>query len=123
MRYPGRVLATDETPPRAMLKYVAEQIGVDAGKFALYARREETRRDHIARLMVYLAARSATGQDRGAALLASIHAATMSDDGGAIASATVAIFVNADLFCRQSTRSNGSVLPPAPLPVGGRRER
>jgi TnpA family transposase len=51
-----------------MLKYVAEQIGVDAGKFALYARREETRRDHIARLMVYLAARSATGQDRRVAL-------------------------------------------------------
>jgi len=25
MRYPGRVLAADETPPRAMLKYVAEQ--------------------------------------------------------------------------------------------------
>ena len=68
MRYPGRVLATDETPPRAMLKYVAEQIGADAGKFALYARREETRRDHIARLMVYLAARSATGQDRRVAL-------------------------------------------------------
>jgi hypothetical protein len=68
-----------------MLKYVAEQIGADAGKFALYARREETRRDHIARLMVYLAARSATGQDRRAALLAAIQAATMSDDGGAIA--------------------------------------
>jgi len=83
-----------------MLKYVAEQIGVDAGKFALYARREETRRDHIARLMVYLAARSATGQDRRAALLAAIQAATMSDDGGAIASATVAMF-----------RDHGSLLP------------
>jgi hypothetical protein len=83
-----------------MLKYVAEQIGADAGKFALYARREETRRDHIARLMVYLAARSATGQDRRAALLAAIQAATMSDDGGAIASATVAMF-----------RERGSLLP------------
>ncbi|WP_137935490.1 Tn3 family transposase [Mesorhizobium comanense] len=92
MRYPGRVLSTDETPPRAMLKYVAEQIGADAGKFALYARREETRRDHIARLMVYLAARSATGQDRRAALLAAIQAAAISDDGGAIASATVSMF-------------------------------
>ena len=100
MRYPGRVLATDETPPRAMLKYVAEQIGADAGKFALYAHREETRRDHIARLMVYLAARSATGQDRRAALLAGIQAATISDDGGAIASATVAMF-----------RERGSLLP------------
>jgi hypothetical protein len=83
-----------------MLEYVAEQIGADAGKFALYARREETRRDHIARLMVYLAARSATGQDRRAALLAAIQAATMSDDGGAIASATVAMF-----------RERGSLLP------------
>lgn len=100
MRYPGRVLATDETPPRAMLKYVAEQIGADAGKFALYARREETRRDHIAGLMVYLAARSATGQDRRAALLAAIQAAAISDDGGAIASATVAMF-----------RERGSLLP------------
>lgn len=100
MRYPGRVLATDETPPRAMLKYVAEQIGADAGKFALYARREETRRDHIARLMAYLAVRSATGQDRRAALLAAIQAAAISDDGGAIASATVAMF-----------RERGSLLP------------
>lgn len=54
MRYPGRVLTADETPPRAMLKYVAEQIGVDPGTFALYARREETRRYHTACLMVYL---------------------------------------------------------------------
>ncbi len=100
MRYPGRVLATDETPPRAMLKYVAEQIGADAGTFALYARREETRRDHIARLMVYLAARSATGQDRRAALLAAIQAAAISDDGGAIASAIVSMF-----------RQRGSLLP------------
>lgn len=81
MRYPGRVLAADETPPRAMLKYIAEQIGADAGTFALYARREETRRDHIARLMIYLGTRSATGHDRRAALLAAIQAATMSDDG------------------------------------------
>ena len=68
MRYPGRVLAADETPPRAMLKYVAEQLGADPGKFAHSARREETRRDHTARLMVYLGTRSATGQDRRAAL-------------------------------------------------------
>ena len=29
MRYPGRVLAVGEIPPRTMLKYVADQIGVD----------------------------------------------------------------------------------------------
>ncbi|ESY78857.1 hypothetical protein X739_31140 [Mesorhizobium sp. LNHC220B00] len=45
-----------------MLKYLAEQIGADAGKFALFARRKETSRDHIACLMIYLATRSATGK-------------------------------------------------------------
>ncbi|MES5047201.1 DUF4158 domain-containing protein [Rhizobium nepotum] len=54
MRYPGRVLGAEETPPRAMLKYVADQIGAAPEAFSLYARREETRRDHTARLMMYL---------------------------------------------------------------------
>jgi hypothetical protein len=58
MRYPGRVLGAEETPPRAMLKYVADQIGAVPDEFALYARREETRRDHRARLMGYLDTRS-----------------------------------------------------------------
>jgi TnpA family transposase len=45
-----------------MLKFVAEQIGVDGGTFELYARREETRRDHTARLMVYLGTRMRQGK-------------------------------------------------------------
>lgn len=100
MRYPGRVLGAEETPPRAMLKFVADQIGAAPNEFALYARREETRRDHMARLMVYLDTRSATLQDRRAALLAAIQAANMSDDGAAIASSAVAAF-----------RERGALLP------------
>lgn len=124
MRYPGRVLAAGEIPPRAMLRYVADQIGADLETFALYARRGETRRDHTARVMVYLGTRSATAQDRRAALLAAIQAAQMSDDGAAIASSIVACrFVNAGLFCQRSIRSNGSALPLAPLLVDGQRER
>ncbi|MBA9031747.1 hypothetical protein HNR29_002302 [Rhizobium leguminosarum] len=86
-----------------MLRYVAEQIGAAPEAFALYARREETRRDHTdhtARLMVYLDTRSAIVQDRRAALLAAIQAATMSDDGAEIASSTVAAF-----------RERGALLP------------
>lgn len=92
MRYPGRVLGAEETPPRAMLRYVADQIGADHAAFALYSRRGETRRDHVARLLAYLDIRSATAEDRRAALLAAIQAATMSDDGGAIANSIVAMF-------------------------------
>ncbi|WP_246765523.1 DUF4158 domain-containing protein [Aminobacter sp. SR38] len=100
MRHPGRVLAAGETPPRAMLKYVADQVGADLGTFALYARRQETRRDHAARLMAYLDRRSATAQDRRAALLAAIQTATISDDSVGIAKAIATSF-----------RERGSLLP------------
>ena len=100
MRYPGRVLASGETPPREMLKHIADQVGADLGTFALYARREETRRDHAARLMIYLDTKSATGEDRRAALLAAIQAATISDDSVGIAKAIAVSF-----------RERGSLLP------------
>jgi hypothetical protein len=50
--------------------------------------------------MIYLGTRSATDHDRRAALLAAIQAATMSDDGAAIANSIVATF-----------RERGSLLP------------
>jgi TnpA family transposase len=56
------VLATGEIPPCAMSKYVADQIGADPSAFTTYARREETRRDHIARLMIFLDVGSAEAQ-------------------------------------------------------------
>ena len=90
MRHPGRVLAAGEIPPRAMLKYVADQIGADPTTLTTYTRREETRRDHIARLMIYLGVRSATVQDRRAGLLSAVKAAAMSDSGASIVNAIVA---------------------------------
>ncbi|MCF1470290.1 DUF4158 domain-containing protein, partial [Agrobacterium vitis] len=62
--------------------------------------REETRRDHTARLMMYLDTRSATLQDRRAALLSAIQAAATSDEGAAIVSSIVAAF-----------RERGALLP------------
>jgi len=91
MRHPGRVLSAGEIPPRAMLNYVADQIGADPTAFTIYARREETRRDHIARLMIYLGVRSATAQDRRAAFLSAIEAAAISDSGASIVNAIVAM--------------------------------
>lgn len=104
MRHPGRVLAAGEIPPRAMLKYVADQIGAVPTVFTTYARREETRRDHIARLMIYLGVRSATAQDRRAALLSAIETAAMSDSGASIVNAIVAML-----------RERGALLPAAEI--------
>ena len=92
MRYPGRTLMPSETPPVTMLNYIAGQINADPGLFSLYARREETRRDHIAHLLRYLEMRSPTGEDRRAALLAGIEAASATDKGAVIAKAVVTTF-------------------------------
>jgi TnpA family transposase len=92
MRHPGRPLMPNETPPGAMLNYVAEQIDADPRLFDLYARREETRRDHIAHLLGYLEMRSPTADDRRTALMAAIDAASTTDKGAVIAKAIIATF-------------------------------
>jgi len=50
MRYPGRALMANETPPKTMLNYVAEQIGTDPRSFDHYARRQETKTNHMDRV-------------------------------------------------------------------------
>ncbi|MBD2750000.1 DUF4158 domain-containing protein [Microvirga sp. BT688] len=92
MRYPGRILGVDESPPAAMVAYVAEQLEVDPGVFALYSRRYHTRFDHSRRLTQYLGVRTATREDRRAALTAAINAAMATDQGLPIATAVVNAF-------------------------------
>ncbi|PAQ06946.1 Tn3 family transposase [Mesorhizobium temperatum] len=94
MRYPGRPLLANEVPPKAMLDYVAGQIGASSTAFRLYARREETRSNHIAHLLGYLRKRNATAEDRRAALLTAIEMASTTDAGASIAGAIVAEFRN-----------------------------
>ncbi|TGU44307.1 DUF4158 domain-containing protein, partial [bacterium M00.F.Ca.ET.152.01.1.1] len=94
MRYPGRPLLPNEVPPKAMLDYIAGQIGACSTAFRLYARREETRSNHIAHLLGYLQKRYATAEDRRAALLSAIEMASTTDAGASIAGAIVAEFRN-----------------------------
>lgn len=58
MRWPGRVLGADETPPAAVLSFVARQLDVPEAAWHDYGRREPTRRAHLtdlARRMGYRA--------------------------------------------------------------------
>lgn len=48
LRYPGRHLRRGELLPAIMLDHIAEQIGVDAGVIAAFARRAPTRYDQLA---------------------------------------------------------------------------
>ena len=52
MRFPGRVIDVHETPPAAVLAFIADQVGVPVAEFATYWRRATNRREHIAELQV-----------------------------------------------------------------------
>jgi TnpA family transposase len=54
LRHPGRVLEGDEVPPAALLNYLARQLDVEPDAFAAYARRDQTRRTHLAELTTRL---------------------------------------------------------------------
>lgn len=51
LRWPGRVLEAGEKPPGDIVAFVADQIGAPVTAFDDYARRDETRRAHLADLM------------------------------------------------------------------------
>jgi TnpA family transposase len=53
-RYPGRTLDPAELPPEPMLAFVAKQLGADPALFGEYARRAETRREHMIELQKLL---------------------------------------------------------------------
>jgi TnpA family transposase len=50
LRYPGWPLGPGEDPPQNLLKFVAEQLSVDAAEVAEYSRRPQTRTDHAQEL-------------------------------------------------------------------------
>ena len=57
----GRPLRSGETIPAAVLDTVADQIGIDPVVFELYARRDETRREHLAEIVAQLDLRHDAG--------------------------------------------------------------
>jgi TnpA family transposase len=50
LRCPGRVLEAGEAPPMTILAFVASQLDVSPASWRCYARRDETRRTHLADL-------------------------------------------------------------------------
>jgi TnpA family transposase len=54
LRQPGRALEALETPPRALLSYLANQLDVSVEVFAEYQRRDQTRREQLSELVTRL---------------------------------------------------------------------
>ena len=92
MRHIGRPLAQNDAVPAEVISFIAGQLGVTSAVFADYGRRDNTRREHSAELQELLGLRMMTRTDQRAALVASIDAATATDNGETIAAATIAAF-------------------------------
>jgi TnpA family transposase len=87
LRFPGRSLGVEEAPPADMLAFIGAQIGCDPREFAGYARRDETRWEHLGELYAYLDARSFRRDDKRAVAHVAIEHAAGSDRGDVIVSA------------------------------------
>jgi hypothetical protein len=92
IRQTGWLLDEDVQLPSAIVKYVADQLGVDPRSYAIYAHRAQTRFEHSRYLTNYLGLHTADRDDRRAALLAATEAAASGDKGLPIATAVVAAF-------------------------------
>jgi TnpA family transposase len=58
LRYPGRTLLPNETPPMELLTFLARQLDLSPSAWASYAERDETRREHLAELQAHCGLRS-----------------------------------------------------------------
>jgi hypothetical protein len=90
LRYPGRVIDPAESPPASMLSFVASQIGIDPLLYGDYARRAETRREHLLERQKLLRLRSFSLPDWRACLQVGADAAWATDRGEPIVQAMLA---------------------------------
>lgn len=88
-RYPGRIIGVDETPSEDMLRFIADQIEGRVEEFHGYARRAQTRREHLSELQTYLNLRLARREDARAFFKVGLEEATGTDRGDAIVAAMI----------------------------------
>jgi TnpA family transposase len=77
----GRPLRPDEVPPAALVEVVAEQLGVEPAVFDLYARRDETRREHIGEIIALLGLQAMHQADYRASIMAAAQTAVATERG------------------------------------------
>ncbi|WP_201281752.1 DUF4158 domain-containing protein [Methylosinus sp. Ce-a6] len=99
-RFPGRVLGIDEIPPAAILSFIAGQLSIALGAFNEYARREETRWEHLGEIQSYLRVRPFNRDDYRYVAKIATEEAMGTDRGDAIVAAMI-----------EALRTRGILLP------------
>ncbi|MBB5429006.1 TnpA family transposase [Paraburkholderia atlantica] len=89
MRYPGVTMGAGVEPPPALLEYVAGQLGIEPMLWTEYAKRDQTRREHLLELQSALQLRLLTVQDYRPAVQALVDLAMQTDKGLVLAQALV----------------------------------
>ena len=89
LRHPGFGLRHDATPPRELVAYLADQLGVSEQLFAAYAVRAKTRLEHGWEIAAHLGLRGFEASDLAFALDEATQAAWSTDHGLPIARAVV----------------------------------
>lgn len=85
----GRPLRADEQLPGAIIEIAAEQLGVEPSVFDLYARRDETRREHASEIVLHLNLRTIRQADYRVAITAGAAAAVGTERGEPIVRAII----------------------------------
>ena len=85
----GRPLRLDETPPAAVVEAVADQLDIEPAVFALYARRDGTRREQAGEIAALLDLRSMRQADYRTSIRAAAVCAAGTDRGEPIACAVI----------------------------------
>ena len=99
----GQLLRVDEQLPVAIIDVVAEQL-VEPGAFDLYARRDETRREHASEIVLHLKLRTIRQADYRVAITAGATAAVGTERGEPIVRAII-----------DELKVRRIIVPPAPL--------
>ncbi len=84
-----RPLRPDEVLPVALVEVVAEQLGVEPAVFDLYARRDETRREHIGEITALLGLRAMRKADYRPSIMAAAQTAVATERAEPIVRAIV----------------------------------
>jgi hypothetical protein len=117
LRFPGRARSAAEVPPANMLGFIADQLGCELTALDNYARREETRWEHLGELQAYLGVRPFLREDYRAVTKVAIEQATGTDRGHAIVSAMITDLRQRGASCRRLGHWNGLPLVPGPAPA------
>ncbi len=85
----GRPLRAGEVPPEAIVSVVADQLGIDAVVFTLYAQREETRREHAREIVAALDLQPVRRSDYRTLITAAAREAVATEQGATITKAVI----------------------------------